>query len=290
MIPGDVGSTFSRHPRLVRGLAGALLADGLRRLSGVCRPPRIPRPGPVAPGRSGPDAPRPPARLAVGVGALEAGLGLAILDRTPLAAESLYRIVAPFYDQLAPLWRDWLYRDPLRALDAVIAAAVPRGGAVLDLGCGTGAMLERLVALERPFGTYVGVDFSSPMLDRAQAGFGHLPGVRFQRLDLRRDPLPAGPFDLIVSAWVLEHLPEPGQLVAEALTRLRPGGQLVLFFEIDGHSWRERLFRRPWRFFGARLVPESDCRHWPGLVTLRRFSGAGPAVALAVLTGAPADG
>lgn len=99
--------------------------------------------------------------------------------------ESLYRAVAPVYDLLSPLWRDWLYRDALRAFDAAILDALPTGGDVLDLGCGTGAVLERLVALDAGFGTYTVIDLTPAMLDRAQAKVGHVPGARFGRLDLR---------------------------------------------------------------------------------------------------------
>lgn len=67
-----------------------------------------------------------------------------MLDRAPVEPESLYRAVAPVYDLLSPLWRDWLYRDALRAFDAAILDALPTGGDVLDLGCGTGAALEHL--------------------------------------------------------------------------------------------------------------------------------------------------
>jgi SAM-dependent methyltransferase len=219
------------------------------------------------------------------LGALELILGLATLERVPLAPRTMYRVLAPVYDQLTPVWRDWLHRDASRALDVALRASCPANGRVLDLGCGTGAVLERLVATGAPFASYTGVDQSTAMLGRAQAKHGARPGVRFEQLDLRRDPLPAGPFDLITSAWALEHLPDPGQVVASAWDRLRPGGHLVLFFEADGSSWRERALRRAWLFFGARLVPERDYAAWPGAISVRRFPGLSPSVVLAVNAG-----
>jgi len=256
--------------RLIRVVGGALLADGLLRIAG--------RGGAVVRTRTS------NRRL----GAVETGLGLVLLDRAPLEPESLYRAVAPIYDRLSPLWRDWLYRAPLGAFDAATVAALPAGGDVLDLGCGTGAVLERLLALDAPFGTYTGFDVSPAMLARARAKLGHVPGTRFESLDLRVEPPSDGPFDLVVSAWALEHLPEPGTLVAAARARLRPGGRLVLFFELDTRSVRKRPLRRLWRFFGVRLVPESEAWSWPGIVSLRRFPGLGPDVALAVLVAEPA--
>jgi len=221
------------------------------------------------------------------LGALEFLLGLATLERAPLEPKTLYRFVAPVYDPFIPFWNDWLYRDASLALDAALRASCPAGGRVLDLGCGTGAVLERLVATGAPFASYTGVDQSAAMLGRARAKLGAMPAVRFEQLDLRRDPLPAGPFDLVTSAWALEHLPDPGPLVASAADRLRPGGRLVLLFEADGDSWRERALRRAWQFFGARLVPEIDYATWPGVISIRRFAGLSPSVVLAVLIRSP---
>lgn len=168
--------------------------------------------------------------------------------------ESLYRAVAPVYDLLSPLWRDWLYRDALRAFDAAILDALPTGGDVLDLGCGTGAVLERLVALDAGFGTYTVIDLTPAMLDRAQAKVGHVPGARFGRLDLRaaRRTVRSRRVGLGARAPA-----EPVTVVAAARARLRTRGRLALFFELDGRSPRARTLRELWWLFGVRLVPSA---------------------------------
>lgn len=262
------------HPdlRLVRVAGGILLVDGLLRTTG-----RGPARGRARPGRR--------------LGIAEAALGLALLDRVPIEPATLYRTVAPVYDSLSKIWRDWLYRGPLVALDAAVVSALPGGGDVLDLGCGTGAVLERLLALQIRFHTYTGVDLSPEMLARARAKLSGMPGVRFEQLDICVGRLPEGPFDLVVSAWALEHLPLPGPAVAAARARLGPGGRVVLLFEVDGRGPRAWVLRRLWRFFAVTLVGEEDARTWPGLVSLRRLHGLGdlgPDVALAVLEGEPA--
>lgn len=262
--------------RLARVAGGVLLADGLRRIAGRTL--------------AGRPTGRTKRRAGISdqlVPGAEALLGLTLLVRVPIQPESLYRAVAPVYDLLSPIWRLWLYRDPLRAFEGEFAAALPPGGDVLDLGCGTAAVLERLLALDVSFGTYTGVDLSPAMLARARTKFDQLPGVTFEQLDLRADPLPEGPFDLVVSAWALEHLPEPVGVVEAAMARVRPGGRLVLFFELDGRGPRAWTLRRLWRFFGVRLATEVEARIWPGLVSLRRFGGLGPDVALAVLAPEP---
>lgn len=72
---------------------------------------------------------------------------------------------------------------------------------VLELGTGTGETAVRVLA-QHPAAEWVGIDASDAMLARAR---GRLP-----RADLRRarleDPLPAGPFDLVVSVLAVHHL------------------------------------------------------------------------------------
>lgn len=268
-IHGHPAKSCSLDRWLVRLAGGIFLADGLLRIAGRATL-------------------RAKGAHSRWLGAAETALGAVLFDRAPAEPESLYRVVAPVYDRLSPVWRDWLYREALRAFDAAVVSALPPAGDVLDLGCGTGAVLERLLAVDARFGTYTGVDLSPAMLASARAKLGHVPSTRFERLDLRTERLPDGPFDLVVSAWALEHLPEPSMVVAAARARLRPGGRLVLFFELDGHSVRAWLLRRLWRLFGVRLVPEPEAWSWPGVVSLRRFPGLGPDVALVVLAAEPA--
>lgn len=96
---------------------------------------------------------------------------------------------------------------------------------ILDLGTGTGETAHRVLA-RHPGAQLVGVDASPAMLAHART---LLPDadLRVARLE---DPLPDGPFDLVVSALAVHHLsgPEKANLFARVATALRPGGRLVL--------------------------------------------------------------
>jgi tRNA (cmo5U34)-methyltransferase len=110
--------------------------------------------------------------------------------------------------------------------DAVAAATAGiRAERVLELGTGTGETALRVRAVQ-PGAQWVGIDASEPMLARARE---RLPGadLRLQRLE---DELPAGPFDLVVSALAVHHLDGPGKqdLFSRITSVLQPGGSFVL--------------------------------------------------------------
>jgi tRNA (cmo5U34)-methyltransferase len=105
------------------------------------------------------------------------------------------------------------------------ATAAIRATRVLELGTGTGETAVRVLA-GQPGAEWVGIDASEAMLARARE---RLPGadLRLQRLE---DELPAGPFDLVVSALAVHHLDGAGKrdLFSRVARVLRPGGLFVL--------------------------------------------------------------
>jgi trans-aconitate 2-methyltransferase len=109
--------------------------------------------------------------------------------------------------------------------DDLVALCTPvSGGRVVDLGCGTGNLTtelhHRLQAAET-----VGIDSSAPMLARATANHGDVPGLTFEAGDIATW-LGEG-LDLVFAnaslQWVDDHL----NLLARMRTALRSGGQLA---------------------------------------------------------------
>ena len=111
-------------------------------------------------------------------------------------------------------------------MQAVIADAAREVTAttILDLGTGTGETL-RYVTKRHPTARLIGVDESSAMLAAARR---LLPAadLRVARL---QDPLPEGPFDLVVSALAVHHLDasEKADLFRRVAARLVLGGRFV---------------------------------------------------------------
>jgi tRNA (cmo5U34)-methyltransferase len=91
-------------------------------------------------------------------------------------------------------------------LEAAVADAAV-GATILELGTGTGETALRL--LERnPGAGYTGIDGSEAMLAAARARLSEDAELRVQRLE---DPLPEGPFDLVVSVLAVHHLDAHGK-------------------------------------------------------------------------------
>ena len=117
--------------------------------------------------------------------------------------------------------------DYERLQDEVAAAAGANVMRILELGTGTGETARRVLA-RHPTALLVGLEASSLMLERAGA---QLPR---DRVDLRvarlEDPLPDGPFDVVVSALAVHHLDDAGKadLFRRVARNLTPGGRFVL--------------------------------------------------------------
>ena len=207
----------------------------------------------------------------------------------PEQVRRLYRRFAHNYDTFDALWK-LPTRKAYLALNRAFQAHLPPNGRILDLGCGTGLNVERLSALGLPFSSYIGVDFSAEMLASAKAKYGHLEQVAFKQMDLLREPLPEGPFDLIVSTWVLEHLPDPASVVEHARQRLAPGGHLVLLFVVK-KSWTN-LVAPIVKILNAHIsygADENVYRRFPGMVSLEHFAGGTAALTILRKTEKPTE-
>ncbi|MFC5800844.1 class I SAM-dependent methyltransferase [Streptomyces formicae] len=128
-----------------------------------------------------------------------------------------------------------LRADETRAAwEGCLRSWMPAGPAdVLDLGCGTGSLS---LLLARAGHRVTGVDLAPRMVERARAklevaGFAG----RFLVGDATLPPTGDRRFDVLLSRHLVWTLPDPVAALREWVTRLRPGGRLVL---VEGR-WRE---------------------------------------------------
>ena len=127
-----------------------------------------------------------------------------------------------YYDHFAATYEDGRDARYHRFLDdAEIGIVGPHavGKDVLEVGCGTGLILERLAWLAR---RAEGIDLSPGMLELARAR-----GLSVQVADATRLPFADGSFDVACSFKVLAHVPDLGVALAEMARVVRPGGVVI---------------------------------------------------------------
>ena len=123
------------------------------------------------------------------------------------------------------------------------------GRRVLDVGCGTGNILEFFLDRERA----IGIDIGREFIDIARDRFGDRPGFSAEVVDIA-DPaalehLGVERIDTIICVNVLEHIEHDGAALRNMNRLLVPGGRVVLFVpalsflhgtmdEVDGHYRR----------------------------------------------------
>lgn len=99
----------------------------------------------------------------------------------------------------------------------------------LDVGCGTGMMLEDLAAR----GFAAGLDFSPIALSYCRER--HLANLG--RADVRHLPVRAGSVDVITALDLIEHIRDDHGLLGEFHRVLRPGGIAVMSVPAHKHLW-----------------------------------------------------
>jgi SAM-dependent methyltransferase len=108
-------------------------------------------------------------------------------------------------------------------LDEIARLELPEGARVLDVGCGTGAMVEALAQC----------GLAAHGLDPWAATRG-LDAARFRTGQVESIPWPDGDFDALCAFDVLEHA-DDGPALEELWRVLRPGGRL--FVSVPAYDW-----------------------------------------------------
>lgn len=143
---------------------------------------------------------------------------------------------------------------------------------VLDLGCGgghNGALLKRAGARE-----VVGVELDAGAAAQARKRLDAVVQGDLAHLDLAQ--LGDEPFDVILASDVLEHLADPEAVLARALTRLRPGGAVVVSLPNVAHVvvFANLLMKR-WPRRSSGIFDRTHLRFFAKRDMVRLLEGAG---------------
>ena len=125
------------------------------------------------------------------------------------------------------------YSEWADCLEGILKEHGVCGGLVLDLGCGTGEVLE---LLRHNCSEVIGVDGSPRMLELARRRFGEdSAGVSLRIGELDHLPLRDGEADFACINLVLHHLSRPQDALREIARVVRPDG-LLLVSDFDRHQ------------------------------------------------------
>lgn len=152
-------------------------------------------------------------------------------------------------------------------LDYMIDAAHARGTSrVLEVGCGWGGLLRRLVE-DAGVGHATGLTLSE---SQARWARDSIPASCEVRVENWADHAPPEPYDAIISIGAFEHFARPGLTRAERVSGYRrffmhcrdmlvPGGRLALQTNVKGNNCRlNRATIQELRFIADIIFPESE--------------------------------
>ncbi len=149
-----------------------------------------------------------------------------------------YKEQATIYDQKWQFYIQSTTRETLTRLPVV------SGAKLLDVGCGTGHLLEA-ISRRQPQVTLVGLDPVCEMLEVARQ---RVPQVALYEGWAEAIPFQEGEFDWVVCCNVFHFIRKPGHALTEMRRVLRPGGGLLITDWCDDYlacrlcDWYLRLF------------------------------------------------
>ena len=159
-----------------------------------------------------------------------------MINKIPNNKQQLFDLWASYYDILFPsVFYQAIHKRLLEYVN------LPREANVLDIGCGTGRLLDRL-ASEEPTLQATGLDFSGEMIRQARAHNRHRPRIIFIEGNATALPFAENQFDAVFNTLSFLHYDSPEQVFQQVSRVLRPGGRFY---------WVDITTRRQYESFSA---------------------------------------
>ncbi len=155
------------------------------------------------------------------------------------------RQIQKYFDQKAPDWDYSFDVEKLERLRAIFKSLIPPlESPVLDLGCGTGALLHVLPGQLPDSAHIIELDISFFMLTQALAKSQNLK-IRVNGLqgDGHALPFKAATVGSVVAFQVFPHFVQPQRVIEQIARCLKPGGLFCVLHLMD-HQTLNNLHRR----------------------------------------------
>ena len=184
------------------------------------------------------------------------------------------------YDKKAAAIIERSYQTPEiinQRMRTLAAMGLRRGESLLDVGCGTGLLLEMEAKVVDSIGRAEGVDFSNDMLDVARERCANLSQVNLQQGSAESLDFEDTSFDVLSCTQTLLYVKDMAKALQEFYRVLKPGGRIAII-ETD---WRGAIInatdpamsRRIFDAWDGAVVNPNLPRRLSGLLTGIGFSG-----------------
>lgn len=130
-----------------------------------------------------------------------------------------YDSIADIYDHHYDHYRGRSYHTHI---SRQLMRPLPRGGRLLDIGCGTGLFVEKFV---KNGGTAIGLDISGKMISRA---YHRCPTSEFILGTGEKIPFRDNSFEAVASLLAFSYVKDPHAMLTESYRVLKPGGVISI--------------------------------------------------------------
>jgi ArsR family transcriptional regulator len=193
------------------------------------------------------------------------------LQRAIRAVEERTQNTRRFFNTMADSW-DRLKQQIIGDFDLsrVIFNNLGRYEVAVDLGCGTGDLLE---GLRYYAAKVIGVDSAPGMLEEARKRFSEgNHGIDIRLGEIEHLPLGDNEADLAVISLVLQYLPRPETAVSEVSRVLRAGGDFILAdFEQHANTTLRATYGVHWLGFDPQEITRWLAQNNFELITMNRY-------------------
>jgi malonyl-CoA O-methyltransferase len=142
-----------------------------------------------------------------------------VIDKTRVARR--FNRHADSYDEHARL-----QVEMVESVMRTVLAGSRRPGRVLELGCGTGRLTQRLVEAF-PRAELEAIDIAERMVERARARVGEAARVRLAVADVEEHAWEKARYDLVVSSATIQWLSSAEETLGRLARSLRAGGRMI---------------------------------------------------------------